>query len=338
MHMLNFAIIGCGRIAQRHAEQAAAAGKLVAVCDIDESRALSFAKQFNATPYIDFEELLQTEKNLDLVAICTPNGLHAKHTISALRAGFHVVCEKPMALHASDCEQMITQAKEAGKQLFIVKQNRFNPPVVAVKKLLDEGRLGVIYSLNLECLWYRDADYYQSPWKGTRAMDGGTLYTQFSHFIDLLYWFAGDVKKITAFTANFAHQHCIEFEDTGVANMQFEQGALGSLHFTINSYKKNSEGSLMIIAEKGTVKIGGEYLNTIEYQQIEGSVTISQEKGNAANEYGTYTGSMSNHNLFYHHVTEVIAGRAINAFDGHDGLKIVEIIEKIYKAANGSHD
>ncbi|HZE85851.1 MAG TPA: Gfo/Idh/MocA family oxidoreductase [Puia sp.] len=339
--MLNFAIIGCGAIASRHALQAAAVGKLWAVCDIVEEKANSLAAQYQAKAYPYIEDLLQAARatpgnSTDVVVICTPNGLHAEHTILALRAGFHVICEKPMAIHSKDCENMIAAAAKAGKHLFVVKQNRFNPPVAAVRKMLDEGRLGRIYSVQVNCCWHRGAAYYQDSWHGTQDMDGGILYTQFSHFIDLLYWMVGDLKEVVAFTGNFRKGDDIAFGDTGVACLRFENGALGSLHFTVNSFRKNMEGSLTIVAEKGTVKIGGQYLNKLEYQQLEDGIVAEPPPGNSSNDYGDYQGSMSNHDKVYGHVLEVIVKGSPNQFSAQNGLKTVEIIEKIYSAANGS--
>lgn len=331
--MLNFGIIGCGRIAQRHAEQMGSFGKLVAVCDIDGHKANELSEKYNAHAYTKIAALLDKEKSIDLIAVCTPNFLHARHSIESLQKGFHVLCEKPMAIHVPDCKKMILEAESAGKELFIVKQNRFNPPVLAVKDLLEKKKLGTVYSVHLNCIWNRNAEYYVNTWRGKKEMDGGILYTQFSHFIDLLYWMFGDVAEAKAFVTNFSHRHVIEFEDSGVACLKFSSGALGSLHFTINSYKKNMEGSLTVIAEKGTVKIGGEYLNKLEYQQIENYSIESLPSGNLENDYGTYKGSMSNHHLVYQHVSDVLTKGVKNQFDGHQGLKTVGIIEKIYAAA-----
>jgi len=332
--MLNFGIIGCGRIAERHADEIGKLGKLLAVCDTDENKISAFSKKYNAHAYLDISELLSREKNIDLVAVCTPNYLHASHTIECFQHGFHVLCEKPMAINVSDCRQMILAGGSAGKELFIVKQNRFNPPVLAVKNLLDENKLGTVYSVHLSCIWNRDASYYENTWRGRKDMDGGILYTQFSHFIDLLYWMFGDVQHVKAFTSNFSHQGIIEFEDAGVACLAFKSGALGSIHFTVNSYKKNMEGSLTIVAEKGTVKIGGEYLNRLEYQQMESPTIENLPTGNSENDYGSYKGSMSNHHLVYQHVSDVLTKGIKNQFNGDYGLKTVEIIEKIYRAAD----
>lgn len=335
--MINFAIIGCGRIAQRHARYCAEFGRLLAVCDINADKANALSTLYNARVYDNAGELFKQEHEVNVAVICTPNGLHAEHSQDALRSGFHVLCEKPMSISVGDCKQMIALSEKTGKQLFIVKQNRFNPPVVAVKKLLDENKLGRIYSIQVNCYWNRDAAYYNDSWRGTKKLDGGILYTQFSHFIDLLYWMAGDVKEVLAYTANFSHQGIIEFEDTGVACFRLQNGALGSIHFTINSHKKNMEGSITIFAEKGTVKIGGQYLNELTYQQIEGQAIDQLPKGNEANDYGSYQGSMSNHRDIYRHVASVLAGSMENQFNGQDGLKTVEIIEKIYSAAYATH-
>ncbi len=334
MTAINFAIIGCGRIAQRHAEHIQKNGKLVAVCDIDQTKANELAQKYQANVYNAIENLLETEKNIDVVAICSPNGLHAEHTIKALKAGFHVLCEKPMAISVQDCGEMIKEAEKANKRLFIVKQNRFNPPVAEIKKIIDEGKLGKIHSVQLSCFWNRDENYYKNSWKGTKDLDGGTLYTQFSHFIDLLYWIIGDVRKVEAFGKNSAHQNIIEFEDNGVIALEFYNGALGTINYTVNSFQKNMEGSLTIFGEKGTVKIGGQYLNELEYQKIENYEIKNLPKGNPANNYGQYQGSMSNHDKVYENVVEVLTKQGIIATNGFEGLKTVEIIDKIYTKMN----
>lgn len=333
MKKIRFALIGCGKIGWRHAGHILNYGVLVAVCDIIEEKANLIGNKYSAKVYKSLEELLAVEKDLDIVSICTPNGLHATHSITSLRAGCHVLCEKPMAISEKDCRQMIDAAQTAGKFLFAIKQNRFNPPVAAVKKAIDEGRLGKIYSIQLSCFWNRNNDYYKDSWHGSRELDGGTLFTQFSHFVDLLYWFAGDVKEAFCLTANFAHKDVIEFEDTGVVAFQFENGALGTINYTVNSHQKNMEGSLTLIAEKGTVKIGGEYLNVLEYQNIEGFEIVNLPKGNKPNNYGTYTGSMSNHDKVYENVIEVLVHGGTISTSSFDALKTVEIIEKIYTSA-----
>lgn len=333
--MIHFALIGCGRIAQRHAEHINKFGKLVAVCDNVKEKADALATQYNARAYYNAADLLANEKDINVVSICSPNGLHATHSIQALKAGFNVLCEKPMAINVSDCGEMIKVAEQMNKRLFAIKQNRFNPPVEAVKKIIDEGKLGKIFSVQLTCFWNRNADYYHNSWKGTKDLDGGTLYTQFSHFVDLLYWMIGDIKDVEAYTANYTHQGIIEFEDTGAVILKFQNGAIGTINYTVNSYGKNMEGSLTIFGEKGTVKIGGQYLNELEYQNIEGYKIENLPVGNTANNYGNYQGSMSNHDKVYQNVIDVLENNASISTSAFEGLKTVEIIDKIYyKAKN----
>lgn len=332
MSKIKFAIIGCGRIAQRHAEHINKFGELIAVCDIVEEKAKALAEKYNAKHYLLANDLLANEKLVDVVSICTPNGLHAQHAIATLKAGFHALVEKPMALSVYDCGEMIKAAEQANKRLFAIKQNRFNPPVAAVKDAIDKNILGKIYSIQLSCFWNRNKDYYENSWKGTKDLDGGTLFTQFSHFIDLLYWMIGDVKDAYAIIGNFAHNNIIEFEDTGVVALEFYNGAIGTINYTVNSYKKNMEGSLTIFAEKGTVKIGGQYLNELEYQSIENFEFKDLPKGNTANNYGTYVGSMSNHDKVYQNLIDVLQNNASITTNAFEGLKTVEIINKIYQS------
>ncbi len=334
MGKLKFGLIGCGRIAQRHAEHINNVGELKAVCDINLQKAKLLGEKYKANIYSNIDELLEREKDVDVISICTPNGLHAEHTIKSLKAGFHVLCEKPMAISVLDAGKMIDAAEKANKRLFIVKQNRFNPPVDAVKKLIDNNKLGRIYSVQLSCFWNRNFEYYtNSDWKGTKKLDGGTLFTQFSHFIDLLFYLVGDVQEVYSFNENFAHKNIIEFEDTGVAILKFYNGALGTINYTVNSYKKNMEGSITIFGEKGTVKIGGQYLNELEYQNIEGIKIEGLPEGNPPNNYGQYVGSMSNHGEVYKNVVNVLENSGVIATNGFEGLKTVEIIDKIYRSA-----
>jgi UDP-N-acetyl-2-amino-2-deoxyglucuronate dehydrogenase len=333
MSTLQFGIIGCGRIAERHAEHIDKKGKLLAVCDSVKEKADRLAVKYKVRAYYSVKELLENETTIQVMAICTPNGLHAEHSIQSLNKGMHVLCEKPMALSSFDCGEMIKAAERNNRRLFAIKQNRFNPPVEAVKKIIDEGRLGSIYSIQLSCFWNRNSDYYQNSWKGTMDLDGGTLFTQFSHFIDLLYWMLGDVKEVEAKMANFHHKGIIEFEDTGVVILRFYSGAIGTVNYTVNSFGKNMEGSLTIFGEKGTVKIGGQYLNELEYQNIQGYKIENLPEGNKANNYGNYQGSMSNHDKVYDNLIEVLEHNAAISTSSFEGLKTVEIIEKIYKSA-----
>ncbi len=333
--MISFALVGCGKIGSRHAEHIAKQGKLVAVCDIDEAKAKTFSQKYGCDVYFSLTDLLHHKKSeIDVVSVCTPNGLHATHSILALDSGCHVLCEKPLAISVKDGHAMLEAAKKNNRLLFVVKQNRFNPPVMALKKCLENNVLGHIFSIQLSCFWNRNADYYANSWKGTKDLDGGTLFTQFSHFIDLLYWMFGDVQQVAAVIKNFAHQQIIDFEDTGVVILTFKNGTIGTINYTVNAYGKNMEGSLTVFGEKGTVKIGGQYLNELEYQAIENYKIENLPKGNLANNYGDYIGSMSNHDKVYENMINVLESGQSTITNAFESLKTVEIIENIYAAAS----
>lgn len=334
VNSLGFALIGCGRAGERHAAQAGKFGRFVAVCDVNDAAAQRFSRDAKAEPFTDYGRMLQSvHDKVDVIAVCTPNGLHCEHSIKAFEAGYHVICEKPMAITVHECGEMIKAAERANRRLFVVKQNRYNPPVAHLKTLLDSGALGRIYTAHLNCYWNRNSKYFNSDWKGTLKMDGGTLYTQFSHFIDLVYWLVGDVRDAQAFSNNYCHKDSVEFEDAGVAILRFYNGAIGSVNFTINSFNRNMEGSLTLFCEKGTIKIGGQYLNEIEYQQIKDLEPAQLKSGRPANEYGEYQGSMSNHEDVYANVHSVLTSGGSIGTVGFEGLKTVEIIDKIYNAA-----
>jgi UDP-N-acetyl-2-amino-2-deoxyglucuronate dehydrogenase len=332
MNNIKIGIIGCGRIAQRHASHICntAGLELMAVCDVVEEKAQSLGQEYKAEVFYDLSTLLK-EADIDIVSICSPNGLHATHSILSLKAGKHVLCEKPMAISVYDCGEMIKAAEKANRRLFVIKQNRFNPPVQAVKDIIDNQQLGQIYSVQLSCFWNRNENYYKDSWKGSKALDGGTLYTQFSHFVDLLYHLIGDVKEVKAYGSNFHHEGIIEFEDTGVVILKFYNNVIGTINYTVNSYGGNMEGSLTIFGEKGTVKIGGQYLNELEYQRIEGVTIENLPEGNKPNNYGEYQGSMSNHDLIYKNLVDVFHKGAEISANMFEGLKTVEIIDKIYE-------
>lgn len=329
-----FAISGCGKIAERHAQEIVRRGKLVAVCDIVPERADALAAAYNARAYYDFDTMLAKEPALDVVSICTPNGLHAAQSIAALQAGHHVLCEKPMCLHTSDGAVMIETAQKANKKLLVVKSTRYNPAIVALKKLFDNGEIGPVYSFQLNCVWNRPDAYYANNWRGSLDLDGGTLYTQFSHYIDVLLWLLGDVADVCGFSTNRAHQNSIAFEDTGAVAMKMLSGAIGTLHYSVNAQLQNHEVSLTIVAEKATLKLGGTYLNELLYQQPALIDLGSLGKGNLANDYGFYKGSMSNHDKVYENVIAALQGAESQVTDGEGALKTVSLIEEIYQQAN----
>lgn len=328
---LKFAIIGCGRIAERHAPLADYYGTLTVVCDTDKQKADALAFAYVAKAYYSVEELAAAKPSVDVVVICTPNGLHAEHTIRMLHLGYHVLVEKPMALTSEDCEIMMQAAAIAKKNIYTVMQNRFNAAVQETKQMLDTGAFGRISSVQLSCLWNRPDDYYQHSWHGTKDMDGGILFTQFSHFIDILHWFFGEVKHVKAITRNAQHE-AIAFEDCGTAILEFKSGVICSIHFSVNSFRENREGSLTILGENGIMKIGGRYLNTIEYRDFEKHTAEIISDGDLPNEYISYQGSSSNHDLVYGSLVRSLVHGETYYASPYEGLKTVELIERIYEA------
>lgn len=329
---LNFAVVGCGRIGKRHIEQVRKFANLVAICDVDSSVLAELSIDSNLLCFSSLQDLLKAKIDIDVISICSPNGLHAQMSIDCLNQGYNVLCEKPLALSIIEAGNMLECAEKNNRRLFVVKQNRFNPPVAAVKSLINNGSLGKVFNFQLNCFWNRNEDYYANSWKGTLNLDGGTLFTQFSHFIDLLYWFAGDIKEVFGFSDNYLHQDIIEFEDTGVVCLKFKNGAIGTINYTVNAFNKNMEGSLTIFGTKGTVKIGGQYLNELEYQSIDGIEISNLPKGNSPNNYGNYVGSMSNHDLVYKNVIDVLENNAPIEASAFDGFMSIMLIEKIYNS------
>lgn len=329
---IRFAIVGCGRIAHQHAQQIMRLGTLVASCDIERKKADDFAAKYNCVPFYSLEDLLLNSPDFEIMVICTPNGLHVEHTMLSLQAKKNVLCEKPLCLHPKDAIRIKSKALEVDCKVWVVKQNRFNPPVLAVKKILSENKLGNIFSFQINCFWHRPDSYYKDSWRGTHSLDGGILYTQFSHFIDLLYWLLGDVSNVFAVTRNYHHPN-IEIEDAGCIIFEMKNKATGTMNYTINAHHKNMEGSFSIFGEKGTVKIGGEYLNTLSYQMIEDLPLIEIENNNKPNEYENYQGSMSNHHLVYDQLVEGYEMDTIDLAGVDDGMKTAEIISMIYSAA-----
>lgn len=326
---LRFGIIGCGKIAPRHAAEAVKHGKLIAVCDIERDRADRLAAAYGARAYYSIEEVFENE-DLDMVAICTPNGLHAEHSILSLRSGVHVLCEKPLSTSTSDGLRMINAAEESGKNLFVVKSTRYNPTLVALRERLNEGQLGQVYSFQLNCFWNRPSQYYAGSWKGDHTLDGGTLFTQFSHYIDALLWLLGEVDSLCGFRKNLAHRKDIDFEDSGTVSLSMLNGAIGGLNWSVNTYERNMEVSLTLIAEKGTIEIGGEYMNHVKYEAMEGE-GLPENVSGGPNDYGFYQGSMSNHDKVYENLVLAMKDPSHPFTNASDGLKTVELIEKIYR-------
>jgi len=329
---VRFSIVGYGNIGRRHAAQIMqnAHAQLVSVCDTRSE--LSSSVPDGVTFYDNLLALLQAG-NTDVLCVCTPNYLHEPHTIAALNAGMHTVVEKPMALSVQECTNMIAAGIRNNKAIFAVKQNRYNPPVQEVKKLISDGSLGRIYMVEVNCFWNRgDAYYAESNWRGSKLKDGGCLFTQFSHFVDILYYLNGPVAEAKGMVHNYAHTHNTEVEDTGSFVMKAANGAIINFAFTTCSYNRNMEGSITIFAEKGTIKIGGQYLNTIEYQQTEGPELPPINITAKSNDYGLYQGSMSNHDKVIQNVVDVLKHNKPIMTTAEEGRDVVGIIEMMYAA------
>lgn len=330
---VKFVVIGAGRIGKRHASMIVQneACELVALVDILPQLELSI-DDFNAPYFSSLESFLDSNLDFDVASICTPNGLHTEQSLKILEANKHVLCEKPMGLSSESCKKVISKSEEKGKHVFCVMQNRYSPPSVWVKDLIQKRILGKIFMVQLNCYWNRDARYYQQGnWKGTNQLDGGTLYTQFSHFIDIMYWLFGDIKNISGKFADFTHKDSTEFEDSGIVNFEFVKEGIGSINYSTAVAQQNLESSITIIGEKGSVKIGGQYMDKVEICNIEDYEMPILAETNPGNDYGGYKGSAANHHFVIQNVVDTLKGTNTATTNAMEGLKVVEIIEKIYR-------
>ncbi len=325
------ALVGCGRIARTHFDALAKIPglRLTAVCDILPDRARE-AGESRGVPYFASYDTMLAEAASDVVTICTPSGLHPQHGIMAAKAGKHVVCEKPMAIMLSAADELVQVCVEAGVKLFVVKQNRLNPAIQLLKRAIDRERFGRIYMANTTVRWTRPQEYYdQAPWRGTWEFDGGAFLNQASHYVDLIQWLVGPVESVLAKTATLARK--IEAEDTGVALLKFRSGALGVMEVTMLTYPKNLEGSITILGENGTVKIGGTAVNKVEHWQFadydDDDKRVEQAATNPPNVYGF------GHEAYYRNVLAVLRGAARPDTDGRGGRKSLEIILAAYESA-----
>ncbi len=325
------ALVGCGRISQNHFDSVKQIDGLsfTAVCDIVESRAKSAGEQLGVPWFTDYDRMLR-DAECDVVVIATPSGLHPHHGILAAKAGKHVISEKPMAITLASADALVHACDEAKVQLFVVKQNRLNPPIQLLRKAIEKGRFGRIYLANTTVRWARPQEYYdQAKWRGTWEFDGGAFMNQASHYVDLMQWLCGPVESVVAKTATMARR--IEAEDTGVAVLKFRSGALGTIEVTMLTYPKNLEGSITILGEKGTVKIGGTAVNKVEQWQFsdpdEDDALIESANSNPPTVYGL------GHLGYYRNVLAVLRGEATADTDGRGGRKSLELILGIYEAA-----
>lgn len=332
MKKIKFAVVGFGHIGKRHSEMVKRnpEAELVALADVLPAEKLN-TSDLDVPLFASIEDLFKSDLEFDVVNIATPNGFHAEHALKALEARKHVVIEKPIALSKSDAEKVIYKALQVHKHVFAVMQNRYSPPSVWIKELVENGMLGKIFVVQLNCYWNRDNRYYKADsWHGNKKLDGGTLFTQFSHFIDILYWLFGDIEKINGRFYDFNHAKLTDFEDSGFVSFDFLNGGSGVLNFSTSIWDKNLESSMTIIAENGSVKIGGQYMDKVEYCHIKDYQMPDLAPTNPGNDYGTYKGSAQNHNFVIENVIDVLHGRGTITTNALEGLKVVDIIERIY--------
>jgi UDP-N-acetyl-2-amino-2-deoxyglucuronate dehydrogenase len=324
-------LVGCGRISKNHFDAIAKVDglDLVAVADTDYPRAERAGAERGVTAFASLEEMLKGTE-LDIVAICTPSGLHAAQGAQVARAGKHVLTEKPMAITLGQADTLIREADDAGVNLFVVKQNRLNPPIQLLKRAIDKGRFGRIYMANVTVRWQRPQEYYDAePWRGTWEFDGGAFTNQASHYVDLMQWLVGPAESVMAKTATQARR--IEAEDSGIGIVKFRSGALGVIEVNVLTYPKNLEGSITILGEKGTVKIGGTAVNRVEHWQFadydDDDKLVEQSNTNPPSVYGF------GHEGYYRNVLAVLRGEAKPETDGRAGRKSLELILGIYESA-----
>ncbi|TXI93463.1 MAG: Gfo/Idh/MocA family oxidoreductase [Neisseriales bacterium] len=329
---IKFALVGCGRIAANHfgsINQHAENCELVAVCDVNSERANKVATENNAKAYYSLDEMLEAG-GFDAVILTTPSGLHPVQTIACAEAGFHVLTEKPMATRMSDGIEMVKACDKAGVRLFVVKQNRQNATIQMVKKAIEAGRFGRIYSVACNVFWTRPQAYYdQDAWRGTWEFDGGAFMNQASHYVDLMEWLIGSVESVQSYTATLARN--IETEDSGVVAIKYRSGALATMNVSMLTYPKNLEGSLTIIGEKGTVRIGGVAVNKIEHWEFEDKRPEDDLVTEAS--YATTSVYGFGHPLYYENVIATLQGKAQPLTDGREGLRSLELLIAIYMSA-----
>ena len=332
--MLKFALVGCGRIAKRHSEllgfDQIRGAKLVAVCDNVVDKAIKIAGQFGISSYEDMDKMMISE-SIDVVVVLTPSGLHAEHVVNLSKYGKHIMVEKPMALTIEDTEDMISACDVNHIKLFVIKQNRFNVPVVKLKETLDSGRFGKLTLGTVRVRWARHQAYYdQDSWRGTWSMDGGVLTNQASHHVDMLEWMMGDVESVFAKISTALAD--VETEDTAIVTLKFKSGALGIIEATTAARPTNLEGSISILGENGTVVVGGVAVNeiqtwTFEDKQDGDSDVLEKFSVNPPNVYGF------GHQAYYEHVVNCIESGSANLVDGLQGRKSIELISAIYESA-----
>ncbi|MDQ8145208.1 MAG: Gfo/Idh/MocA family oxidoreductase [Gemmatimonadota bacterium] len=330
------ALVGCGRISANHfdAIERIEGLELVSVCDVVEERAAEAGRRWGVPFFTQLPQMLAAVPS-DVVVVATPSGLHPAHGILAARAGRHVISEKPMAISLASADALVQACDDAGVHLFVVKQNRLNATVQLLKRAFDKGRFGRIYMANATVRWARPQEYYdQAPWRGTWEYDGGAFMNQASHYVDMVQWLVGPVESVMAKTATLARR--IEAEDTGAAILKFRSGAIGVLEVTMLTFPRNLEGSITLLGERGTVRIGGTSVNRIEHWQFadydDDDKLVESANSNPPSVYGF------GHEPYYRNVLKVLRGEAAPDTDGRAGRKSLELILGIYESAKTGRD
>ncbi|NMC28208.1 MAG: Gfo/Idh/MocA family oxidoreductase [Syntrophomonadaceae bacterium] len=328
--MLNVGLIGCGRISKNHFEAIAGLpdARCLACCDIIPERAREAAEKYQISRWTAKYEDMLRDPEIDLISICTPSGLHPQHGIQAAQHGKHVISEKPMACRINEADQMIQVCEEAGVRLFVVLQNRLNPSIQLVRRAFEEGRFGRVYMITSNVFWTRPQDYYDmAPWRGTWELDGGAFMNQAAHYVDMVQWFGGPIAEVKSITGTLARN--IEAEDTGSAIIRFQNGAIGSINVTMLTYPQNIEGSITILGEKGSVRVGGASLNRIEQwnfaDQKDYDEDIDKASTNPSSVYGF------GHSGYYRNVIDTLDSRVRPSTGGLEGRKSLYLLEQIYR-------
>lgn len=359
MNKIKFAVCGFGHIGRRHATIAEGYDEteVTAVIDIDESVKQHELFPKGAAYFKTLTDFISSDVEADVVTIASPNGFHVPLALQALQHKYHVVIEKPMGLSRLDCEKVLFTALNVNRQVFVVKQNRYSPPSKWLKEVVSKGILGDIYMVQVNCYWNRDNRYYGSPssnqptdkdlyevmskrktaglhgWKGSKPLDGGTLYTQFSHFIDIMFWVFGDIQNIKTNLKTFNHHETTQFEDSGNSIFEFVDGGLGVINFSTSVWDTNMESSITAVGSNGSLKVGGQYMNDIEYCHINDYEMPELPPTNPPNDYGPFKGSAANHHYVLENVVNTLKGNDSITANALEGLKVVDIIERIYAAA-----
>ncbi len=329
---IKITVLGYGHIGKKHVEMILQNPEfeLVAIIDIDKEQ-LTTCKDLQLSCFESFSLFSDANITTDIIAICTPNGLHFQQAKEILENKIHVIIEKPIALKHTDAESLTEIAQRNNLKIFPVMQNRFSPPALWLKELLKSKKLGKIFMVQISCYWNRDERYYsKNSWRGTKDLDGGTLYTQFSHYLDILYWLFGDITNLKTKLEDFNHQDITQFEDSGIVTFDFVSGGIGSFNFSTSVWQENLESSITIIAENGSVKVGGQYMDQVQKCLIKDYEMPVLALTSASNDYGTYKGSAQNHHFLYQNVAEVFQNGGKAQTEAQESVELIKIIEEIY--------